>query len=733
MKLTESMNRSLVFSFILLFLYSCNYTTSNDHTTWAFYAGTKDGNRYSSNQQINLGNVGSLQVAWTFSTHDKDTANRSEIQCNPIVVDGILFGVSPKLKLFALDASSGDQKWIFDPAEINPEETPRFGITRGVVYWEDEKGDNQRILYSGSSYLYAVDARDGTLITTFGDNGSVDLREGLDQDNTSKKSALGKTPGVIFKDLLIMGMSVSEGEDALPGHIRAYNVRTGEREWIFHTIPQPGEIGYESWEDPEAYKKIGGANNWAGMSLDEETGIVYVPTGSASPDFYGGTRKGANLFANSIIALEAATGKYVWHYQVVHHDLWDRDLPANPNLVNLDKDGKKIKALAQITKQGFVFLLDRTNGHPVFPIEERPVPQEALPGEKPWPTQPYPTLPEPFSRQHFGPEDVNDLDSLTYPYLMERYLKIRDRKHFSPPSKEGGWMFPDFGGGGEWGGASVDPETQILYVNSNEVPSTLIMIDAPQKQTGEGSLEERAMATYSNFCMSCHGQNLKGNGDEFPSLFRLNEKYSPPQIKKIINQGINRMPSFEQVPEKEKNELVEFLMDISEEKIAGLLALEKENLNSKSPKDQPVEKEEIPYLMAGYTRFVDKNGYPGNTPPWGTLNAVDLNSGKLLWKVPLGEYAELTKKGIPITGTRNYGGPVVTKGGLLFIAATLDEKIRAFDKHSGNMVWEASLPAAGYATPAVYQIDGKQFVVIACGGGKLGTKSGDTYVAFSLP
>lgn len=727
------MHRSLLFSLTLLFLYSCTKSNINDHSTWAFYAGTKDGNRYSSNQQINLENVGNLQVAWTFNTHDKDTANRSEIQCNPIVVDGILFGVSPKLKLFALDAASGEQKWIFDPAESNPEETPRFGITRGVVYWEDEKGDHQRILYSGSSHLYAVDAGDGTLITDFGDCGSVDLREGLDQENTAKKSALGKTPGVIFKDLLIMGMSVSEGEDALPGHIRAYNVRTGEREWIFHTIPHPGEIGYDTWEDPEAYKKIGGANNWAGMSLDEETGIVYIPTGTASPDFYGGTRKGSNLFANSIIALEAATGKYIWHYQVVHHDLWDRDLPANPNLVNLDKDGKSIKALAQITKQGFVFLLDRTNGQPVFPIEERPVPQEALPGEKPWPTQPYPTLPEPYSRQHFGPEDVNDLDSLTYPDLMQRYLKIRNRKHFSPPSKEGGWMFPDFGGGGEWGGAAVDPETQILYVNSNEVPSTLIMIDAPQKQTGDGSLEQRGMATYSKYCMSCHGQDLKGNQDEFPTLLHLNDKYSPQQIKQIINQGMNRMPSFEQIPEKEKNELIGFLLGISEGEITNLLDLENENLNANSQADQIVKKEEIPYLMAGYTRFVDKNGYPGIKPPWGTLNAVDLNSGKLLWKVPLGEYAELTTKGIPITGTRNYGGPVVTKGGLLFIAATLDEKIRAFDKDTGNMVWEASLPAAGYATPAVYQLDGKQFVVIACGGGKLGTKSGDTYVAFALP
>ena len=305
------MKNLVPFFLLIVCLSSCHNSTSTDYSTWAFYSGTKDGSRYSSNYQINLENVNSLQVAWTYSTHDKDTANRSEIQCNPIVVDGILYGVSPRLKLFALDAASGEQKWIFDPAAVNKEETPRFGITRGVVYWQDEQGSNSRILYSSASHLFAVNAEDGTLITDFGDNGSVDLRKGLDQENAEKKSALGKTPGVIYNDLLIVGISVSEGEDALPGHIRAYNVRTGKREWIFHTIPHPGEFGYDTWEDPDAWKKIGGANNWAGMSLDEERGIVYVPTGSASPDFYGGTRKGPNLFANSIIALDAATGEYL--------------------------------------------------------------------------------------------------------------------------------------------------------------------------------------------------------------------------------------------------------------------------------------------------------------------------------------------------------------------------------------------------------------------------------------
>jgi len=704
-----------------LLLNSWSDSGNNDYSTWATYGGTKDANRYSSIDQINLGNVAQLKEAWVFNTGDKDTANnRSEMQCNPIIIDGTLFLTSSKLKLFALDPATGKEKWVFDP-NANAEEKIGFGINRGLMYWEDEKGNDKRIFYGAASRLYAVNATDGSPVKEFGANGSIELKEGLDIPESQDGSLILKTPGVIFKDLVIIGMSLSEDADALPGHVRAFDVRTGKRKWIFHTIPQPGEFGYDSWEDKDAWKNIGGANNWTGMSLDEERGVVYIPTGTASPDFYGGTRKGSNLFANSIIALDAATGKYIWHYQVVHHDLWDRDLPAAPNLVTVNHNGKKIDALAQITKQGYVYLLDRTNGKPVFPIPEVPVPQVgALPGEKPWPTQPIPTLPESFSRQKFGPEDVSDLSPETHKELMERYVQIKNRAHFSPPSKEGNWMFPDFGGGGEWGGAAVDMETKILYVNSNEVPSTQVMLDAPQTE-GTGITPGRAV--YNKYCISCHGAELKGSGTEYPSLLNINKKYNLTQIGQIIQQGRNRMPSFKHVPESERKNLAAYLSgteDVSKEQNA--VAINKVN-----------RKSQIPYVMKGYDRFVDKDGYPGIKPPWGTLNAVDLNSGKLLWKVPLGEYAELIKRGIGITGSRNYGGPVVTKGGLVFIAATPDEKIRAFDKNSGKMLWEAKLPAAGFASPATYKINGKQYLVIACGGGKLGVKSGDSYVAFALP
>ena len=709
----------IVFPFAL-FLSACSTRDEIDYSTWSSYGGTKDANRYSSNAQINLGNVSKLKKAWVFNTGDRDTANRSEMQCNPIIIDETLFLTSPRFKLFALEAGTGKKKWVFDPSGLG-DENVGFGISRGLMFWQNESGEDKRILYGVGSRLYAINAIDGKVIKGFGSNGFIELSKDLDIPDSRTGSILLKTPGLVYKNLVILGMSLSESEDALPGHIRAFDVRTGKRQWIFHTIPQPGEIGYDSWEDKDAWKKIGGANNWTGMSLDEKRGVVYIPTGSASPDFYGGTRKGANLFANSVIALDASTGKYIWHYQVVHHDLWDRDLPASPNLITVNHQGKPIDALAQITKQGYIFLLDRTNGKPVFPIPEVSVPQNnPLPGEKLWPTQPIPTLPEPFSRQSFGPDDISNLSQESHEDLQIRYNQIKNSAQFSPPAKEGSWIFPDFGGGGEWGGAAVDMESMIMYVNSNEVPSTQVMIDAPIKNLNPSS---PGRAIYDKHCISCHGSDLKGSGSEYPPLHDLNKKYTTRTLSQVIQGGRNRMPSFKHIPETQREKLIAFLL----EKESKLVQATNNLVEEEHKKDI------IPYIMTGYNRFVDKEGYPGIKPPWGTLNAVDLNSGKLLWKVPLGEYAELIKRGFGVTGSRNYGGPVVTKGGLIFIAATPDEKIRAFNKDNGKMLWEAKLPAAGFASPATYMVKGKQYVVIACGGGKLGAKSGDSYVAFALP
>lgn len=708
-------------------------TPATAYSGWQTYAGTKEGNRYSSNEEINLDNVKQLKVAWIFSTKDKDTANRSQNQCNPIVVDGVLYGTSPKLKLFALDAATGAQHWIFDPASVDTsgknDQMAYYKVSRGVIYWQNVKGGEKRIFYSVGSKTYAIDAETGTPVKTFGLGGYIDLTKDLGRETRS--FIAGTTPGVVYHDLFIVGTRVAESADAAPGHIRAYDVRTGKMRWIFHTIPQPGEKGYETWQDTAAWKKFGGANSWAGMSLDEKRGIVYIPTGSIGGDFYGGFRKGQNLFGNSLLALDAATGKLKWHFQVVHHDLWDRDLSANPNLVTITHDGKQIDAVAQITKHGYIFMFDRTNGKPVFPIEEKLVPTMALPGEQPWPTQPIPTLPQPFTRQTFNPEDVTDISPETHRDMLQKYNQVKNRLMFTPPSKQGGWIFPGFDGGGEWGGAAVDAESKIMYINCSEMPWAQVMIDVP-KGGNDQSLKGMGQVIYNKNCIGCHGPELKGNGSSYPSLVNIGKKYKEEQISQIIANGRNMMPSFKQIATADKKALLAFLLKLPNNKANKAVAKEPTGNHTTSTKTEKEAVDEVPYTMTGYNRFLDKDGYPGIKPPWGTLNAVDLTSGKLLWKVPLGEYAELTKKGIPVTGTENYGGPLVTKGGLVFIAATKDEKIRAFDKKTGKVLWEAQLPAAGYATPATYSIDGKQYIVIACGGGKIGSKSGDEYVCFAL-
>lgn len=739
----------VLFPVLLCCCISCKNTDTDlaQYSGWKTYAGSKDGSRYSSNEQITTGNVAQLQVAWSYSTHDKDTGNRSQNQCNPIMVDSVLYATSPRLKLFALNAANGKQKWLFDPAaedtSMKNDRSASLKVCRGMAYWQDEQGRDRRIFYSVGARTYAISAADGRPVKSFGKGGYLDLTENLDHADNLNAFISANTPGIIYKDLLIIGARVSESADAAPGHIRAYDVKTGARRWIFHTIPHPGEFGYDTWPDKEAWKKLGGANNWAGMSLDEARGIVYVPTGTVSGDFYGGIRKGANLFGNSLIALDAATGKYLWHYQVVHHDLWDRDLPANPNLVTVNHDGKTIDAVAQITKHGYIFLFDRTNGKPIFPIEEKPVPQNALPGEEPWPTQPVPTLPEPFTRQKFGEEDLTEISPEAHREMLEKFRQVKYSAMFTPPGKDGVWIFPGFDGGGEWGGAAVDPQTQVMYVNSSEMPWALFMMDVPANNANDQSPKGKGHAAYNRYCISCHGPELKGNGSSYPSLVNIDSKYHEDQIRKIIENGRNMMPSFRQMPENEKGALLAFLLNVAEKEPASngkakmkvTSAALRELVGQKAPGAAAAKSilDEVPYTMTGYNRFVDKDGYPGIKPPWSTLNAVDLNTGKLLWKVPLGEFEELKKKGINASGTQVYGGPAVTKGGLVFIASTQDEKIRAFDKKTGKVLWEAKLPAAGYATPAIYALNGRQYVVIACGGGKVGSKSGDEYVAFALP
>ncbi len=718
-------SRLLLSVSLIALLASCTSNKEKKYDSWSVYGGNKENNHYSSLTQIDTNNVTQLQVAWEYHTHDSD--KMTQIQVNPIMVDGVLYGVSPKLKLFALDAATGKEKWTFDPVSDSAQ-VKAFGnayftmnVCRGVAYYSDGKED-KRIFYSASSRLYCINANTGKPIESFGDKGSIDLHNDLGMD-VSKLYIASTTPGIIYKDMIIIGARVSEEMPAAPGHIRAYDVHTGKLRWIFHTIPQPGEPGYETWDDTAAYKHVGAANTWAGFSLDEERGIVFAPVGSAVYDFYGGKRVGQNLYANSLLALDANTGKRIWHFQTVHHDLWDRDLPTAPVLVTITKDGKKIEAVAQSSKLGFIFLFDRVTGKPVYPIEEKPVPTESeLIGEKPNPTQPFPSLPVPFARQSLVEKDLNDIipDS-SYKDIKKRLAGYKTGFIYNPPSKEGTVIFPGYDGGGEWGGAAVDPETAIMYVNASEMPWVLTMIDIKDKpKTNETNLQA-GQRLYTTTCMACHGAQLQGGGN-FPSLLGVNKKYNEDQFVQLVSSGRRMMPAFNQLAESEKEAIASFILDIKTKQIEKFVA--------------PIKPEDawnnLPYTATGYNKFLTKEGYPAVVPPWGTLNAINLNTGQIVWKDTLGDYPELKAKGIH-TGTENYGGPAVTAGGLVFIAATSDSKMRAFNKRTGQMLWETDLPACGFATPAVYEVNGKQYLVIACGGGKLGKHAGDSYVAFALP
>ena len=708
-----------IFFFVLIM--SC--ADSSSHDSWKVYGGNKENNHFSSLKQITKDNVSKLQKAWLFSSGDADKF--TQIQANPIIIDSILYGVSPKLKLLALNAKTGKLIWSFDPYHIVQSLNVGVGyfsmnVCRGATFFDD--GLDGRIFYAAGSSLFCVNAKNGNLIPTFGQGGSIDLHNDLGRNVESLYVAM-TSPGIIYEDVIIIGTRVDEGAASAPGHIRAYDVNTGAMRWIFHTIPQPGEVGYDSWEDPEAWKHVGGANAWAGFSMDEKRGIVYAPIGSASYDFYGGKRKGDNLFANSILALDAATGKRIWHYQTVHHDLWDRDLPTAPVLVTVNKDGQIIDALAQVTKSGFVFLLDRVTGVPIVPIPEVEVPyQSLLIGEETSPTQPIPVYPKPFARQQLTENDLNSLvPETSQKIIKETFNQIHKEHLFYPPSVEGTLIFPGLDGGGEWGGAAYNPNTGLLFINPSEMPWIVTMVEKDIEERNEMETNYTSgKRAYKNNCMACHGLNLEGTGN-FPSIANVQSKFSEDSLINLLKFGRRMMPTFNHLSESVKKALVSYVLELSSKDDPYLGT------------DIPLNTYwEMPYTSTGYNKFLTPEGYPAINPPWGTLNAINLSTGEIQWKITYGETPEFEVKGIH-TGSESYGGPAITENGLLFIAGTKDKKFRAYNQDTGELLWETELPFPGFATPSIYQVDGKQFVVIACGGGKLGAESGDTYVAFSLP
>ena len=673
---------------------------------WPSYGGGPENTHYSNLAQINRENVSHLEVAWTFDTGDSYPG--SEMECNPIVVGGVLYATSPKNNLVALDAATGKLRWRFDP---NGDRKIVGKLrNRGVAYWAGEAGENdRRIFFAARQYLYALNADTGQVVETFGSGGRIDLRDDLGRE--ARDSVTMTSPAIIYKDLAIIGSGVSETLPAAPGDVRAYDVRTGKLRWSFHTIPHPGEAGYETWPK-EAWNYSGGANNWAGMSLDRQKGLVFVPTGSASYDFYGANRVGDDLFADSLIALKAETGERVWHFQTVRHDIWDRDLPTPPSLVTIQRDGHEVEAVAQPTKSGYIFLFDRVNGKPLFPIEYRKFPASDLDGERTNPAQPIPVTPPPFARQQLTADMLTQRTPDAHRAAMEAFTGLRSSGQFVPASRQGTIIFPGFDGGAEWGGPAFDPATGLLYVNSNEMAWVLRMVE--QKEDRE---RPTGQTLYRTECSACHGAEMKGSPPEFPSLVAISKRYEDDDLLLFIAQGSGRMPGFLRLGNESLRAVMRFVA------YGDVTSVEK---HSASPFD-------MKYLSDGYNRFLDSDGYPAIQPPWGTLNAINLNTGQIAWKIPLGEYPELAAQGMATTGSENYGGPVVTAGGLLFIAATnFDKKFRAFDKATGKLLWETTLPAAGNATPSTYEIKGRQFVVIAAGGGKSTAPSGGSIIAFAL-
>jgi len=726
-------NKWILLVLIFLLLGSC--TNSNkDKTTvsmqpgnnWPVYGGNKAGNRYSPLTQINRNNVNNLKIAWEYNSADEEDSNANrfggigQIECQPIIVDGVLYGTTPGLDLFALNAATGKQLWKFKI----PRERQRFNNNRGVVYWQN--ANDKRILYTAGSFLYAVNALTGKSIPDFGIDGKVDLHEGLSIGfDATNLSVTATSPGIAYKNVLILGSSVSEGSGSAPGYVRGFDIISGKLLWTFHTIPLPGEFGYDTWPE-NSYKKFGGTNNWSGLVLDNKRGVVYFGTGSPSSDFYGGDRKGENLFANCIIALDANNGKMKWYYQTIHHDLWDRDISCPPNLATINYKGKKTDVVVQATKDGLVYVLDRDQGTSIFPVEERTVPTDNhLPGESPWPTQKFPLKPLPFSNQVFTDSDITNISPEAHAYVKELIKGKAYGRNFIPPDTSGVLLF-SYSGGAEWGGNAIDPDG-VLYQNANHDLWLLQMISSAEVEKKINAASS-GHDLYTINCSACHGTDRKGSS-EFPSLLNIDKQLTYQQTDNILKNGRGRMPSFSQLSKLQRDKIINFLFGNKSDN-KKLAATDGEHTDESAARK--VFPYYPPYIAKTWKILTDQNGYSAVKPPWGTLSAIDLNTGDYLWNVPLGEYPELTKKGVPVTGTANYGGPIVTASGLVFIAATMDNQIRAFDKKTGKVVWQHSLPFGGFATPVTYEVNGRQYIAIACGGGR-GGKIGSVYVAFALP
>jgi quinoprotein glucose dehydrogenase len=681
-----------------LVLCACAGSLPAADADWPAYGGDASKQRHSALAQINRGNVKQLALAWSFDTREK-----GDTQTQPIVVGRVMYGYTPTHKAIALDAATGKLLWTFDPGIAGT------GANRGLMAWRS--GHEARVFAAVDNFVYALDAATGLRIEGFGKAGRIDLRENLGRDPASQSVRL-TTPGVIAGDLMILGGRVAEALPASPGFVRAYDVRSGALRWTFHTIPQPGEPGHDTWPK-EAWRYIGGANSWAGMTLDEQRGLVFVPTGSAASDFYGANRAGDNLYANCLLAIEAATGKLRWHFQFVKHDVLDRDLPTAPTLVTLKRGGKAVDALVQTTKQGYVFVLERDTGKPLFPIQELPAPASDVPGEITAPTYLQPATPAPYARQRLTEDDLTPRTPETNRWARAQFENLHSDGPFKPLSLGADTtIYPGFDGGAEWGGPAYDPESGLLYVNANEMAW---LGGLAENDVGRNT----GKSIYLRDCAACHGDSGRGSPPQFPAVVEWSGRMSRDQFIERVRKGGGRMPGFPGLQEAAISAIARYL-DTGEDVVAGDA--------DPSPANQV-------YRFTGYRRWLDPEGYPAVGMPWGTLNAIDLKTGQYAWRIPFGEFPELAARGMKDTGSENYGGPLVTSGGVLFIGASIhDRKFRAFDKRDGKLLWEAALPFSADATPITYQVDGRQYVAIFASGGKeRGGSAGGVYLSYALP
>lgn len=687
----------------------------NNFTDWATYRGDKEGTQYSDLDQITPENVHLLEEVWTYDTRN---LVRPGMESNPIIIEGVMYFSDPELNLVALDAETGEELWLFDPSEHHSRgDSLSSGLMRGEVYWEDEEGNNARIFHLTKDLIWAINPDDGTLIESFGKGGYIDLKENhVWPSHLLHNKIRNSSPPVTYKDHLIVDSNVHEDRTEPPGNIRSFNTITGEFEWRFHTVPVEGQFGYDTWEW-EDNMNYGGANSWGGFTVDEERGWVFAATGSATGGIHGGggARPGKNLFANSVLAIDAETGELQWHFQTIHHDIWDYDIAPPPMLSTITKDGVERDVVVQTGKQGKVFVFDRDTGESLFPIVEKPVPTEAAPGEVAYPTQPWPLKPEPLVRTSFYESDLTKITPESHASALEQFKKLKPGPMYTPPSIEGTIVQPGIHGGNEWGGPGFDPETNIAYVNVNDFPFILTLDPMQPDQFADMSELQQGRTIYNAQCAVCHGANRQGGtGVALDDL-----TFSADSLKKIITQGRNAMPAFQYFEENELDNIVAFLQsEPGESEPASDIDFNNENLTWSGGEGELHWSTSTPQYVAQLDYFTDHMGYHAIQPPWGKLVAVDVAEGEIKWSVPLGEYPGLVDSlGIRNTGAENFGGMAVTKGGLIFIAATEDNRFRAFNKSNGELLWEFEMDAPGFSSPSVYEIEGRQYVVIVAGGG----------------